>query len=215
MSCCNNPPCNAKQKKCKSSSSGTPIPLNEYKEIHTTSFLPLNLSKRQQKTSSSKKKMDKNKKNKKNKRSKKNKTKKVYLPKKSKWLTAALLASVISPLNQDVNVQPRIDKLLGPIDPSIPENIISRRKHELRMDKKRMTPIQENQQVLEDEAFTEVLNEYRNNPRANPKNRHDPNRPTYQETRNRLQKKRMDKQTQKNTKHRGRKKKHTKKKKKQ
>ena len=113
--------------------------------------------------------MDKNKKNKKNKRSKKNKTKKVYPPKKSKWLTAALLASVISPLNQDVNVQPRIDKLLGPIDPSIPENIISRRKHELRMEKKRMTPIQETQQVLEDEAFTEVLNEYRNNPRANPK----------------------------------------------
>ena len=28
--------------------------------------------------------------------------------------------------------------------------------------KKRMIPIQENQQILEDEAFAEVLNEYRN-----------------------------------------------------
>ena len=76
------------------------------------------------------------------------------------------------------------------------------------MKKRRMIPIQENQQILEDEAFAEVLNEYRNNPLAIPRNRPDPNRPTYEETRDRLREKRMNKQKN-NTKsqHKGRKKK--------
>ena len=81
------------------------------------------------------------------------------------------------------------------------------------MQRKQMVPIQENQQILEDEAFAEVLNEYKNNPRAIPKNRIDPNRPTYQETRDRLREKRMNnqKKTSKSH-HKGRKKKNTKKK---
>lgn len=198
-------PCCGKSKKVKkkssSSSSGKPIPLNEYEEIHTEPFLQLR-RKKPKSSSSEKKKI-----------TKKKKSKKRYQPKKSNWLKAALLASLMSPVNQDVNVQPGIDPVLGPIDPS--ERLI-RRKQELRMDNKNMIPIQENQQILEDDAFAEVLNEYRNNPRATPKNRQDPNRPTYKETRDRLQKKRMEKQQQRNnTKHRGRKKKHTKKKKKQ
>ena len=209
MSCCSKPPCLNKQKKCKShsrkktsSSSEKLDPLNEYIQIQTEPFLQLRSRRPKSSSSSSEKKI-----------TKKKRYKKRYQPRKSKLLTAALLASLISPVNQGVNVQPKIDPLLGPIDPSIPENIISRRKYELKMNKKRMTPIQENQLILEDEAFAEVLNEYRNNPRAIPKNRPDPNRATYKETRDRLQKKRMEKQQQrKNTPHRGRKKKKTKKK---
>ena len=213
-SCCSKPPCGDLKKCVKpskkvsrkktSSSSEKLVPLNEYIEIQTKPFQLK--SRKKQKSSSSSSSTPK-------KRNKSKRSKKVYQPKKSKLLTAALLASVISPINQNVNVQPRIDPLLGPIDPSIPENIISRRKYEFKMQKKHMMPIQENQQILEDEAFAEVLNEYKNNPRAIPNNRPDSNRPTYQETRNRLREKRMNNQNKPSkTQHKGRKKKKTKKK---
>lgn len=212
-SCCSNPPCGDLKKCVKpskkvsrkktSSSSEKLVPLNEYEEIYTEPFLKLRSKKKLKSSSSSTPK----------KRNKSKRSKKVYQPKKSKLLTAALLASVMSPVNQNVNVKPRMDSVLGQIDPSIPEKLISRRKYELKMEKKRMMPIQENQQILEDEAFAEVLNEYKNNPRAIPNNRPDPNRPTYQETRNRLREKRMNKQNKPSkTQHKGRKKKKTKKK---
>jgi len=211
--CCSNPPC-GDSKRCKgpkktkkksrssSTSSGKPIPLNEYIEIQTEGF-QLKSRKKQKLTEKKKSKMSK----------KSKQSKKTYNPKKSKLLTTAILASVISPVNHNVIVQPRIDPVLGVIPYSTPENLISRRKHEFRMEKKRMMPIQENHQIFEDEAFAEVLNEYKNNPRAIPKNRPDPNRATYQKTRDRLRDKRMNKKTKmSNTKHKGRKKKNNKKK---
>ena len=214
--CCSNPPC-GDLKQCKkskkvsrkktSSSSEKLVPLNEYIEIQTKPF-QLKSRKKQKSSSSSSSTPKKRKKSKKSKQSKR-----VYQPKKSKLLTAALLASVMSPVNQNVNVQPRIDPVLGQIDPSIPEKLISKRKYELKMQRKQMVPIQENQQILEDEAFAEVLNEYKNNPRAIPRNRPDPNRPTYQETRDRLREKRMNNQKKTSkSQHKGRKKRKTKKK---
>ena len=214
--CCSNPPCgDLKQcsrskklsRKKTSSSSEKLVPFNEYIEIQTKPFLQLS-SRKKQSSSSSSSSPKKRKKSKKSKQSKK-----VYQPKKSKLLTAALLASVMSPVNQNVNVQPRMDPVLGQIDPSIPENLISRRKHELKMQRKQMVPIQENQQIFEDEAFAEVLNEYKNNPRAIPNNLMNHNRPTYQETRDRLREKRMNNQKKTpKSQHKGRKKRKTKKK---
>ena len=215
--CCSNPPCGylkecarpkKKSRKKTSPSSEKLIPLNKYEEIYTEPFLQLRRSKK----SSSKKLSSSS--SKKNRGPKKKRSKKKYQPKKSKLLTTALLASLISPLNQNVNVKPCIDPVLGPIDPSIPERLIVKRKQELKMENKRMMPIQENQQILEDDAFAEVLNEYRNNPRAIPINRPDHNRPRYKETRDKLREKKMNKKNNTKTQHKGRKKKTKKKSKK-
>ena len=212
--CCSNPPCGdlkhcsrskkLSRRKKTSSSSEKFVPFNEYIEIQTKPFLQLSSRKKQSSSSSSSSPK---------KRKKSKQSKKICRPNKSNLLTAALLASVMSPVNQNVNVQPRMDPVLGQIDPSIPENLINRRKHELKMQRKQMVPIQENQQILKDEAFAEVLNEYKNNPKATPNNLMNYNRPTYQETRDRLREKRMNKQNKPSkTQHKGRKKKNTKKK---
>ena len=60
MSCCSKPPCVGKKEPCKksSSSSGNPIPLNEYIEIQTTSFPLRSMNKKKSPESSSKKEKD-------------------------------------------------------------------------------------------------------------------------------------------------------------
>lgn len=193
MSCCSKPPCVGKERPCKksSSSSGNPIPLNDYDEIQTKPFLQLRSKKKNKSSESSSKKRKSDK-------SKKTNTKKVYNPNKSSTIKALLLLSSILSANEKSTVEPLKDPFLGIIDPSIPLKDIVRHKFHHRLQKQ----LEEERSLVqeeEDEEFKQTLNEiisdYKKTDRSKSMPRPNPN--DYSEKRKQIRQKRSIKSQQK------------------
>lgn len=193
MSCCSKPPCVGKKEPCKksSSSSGNPIPLNEYIEIQTKPFLQLRSKnkKKLSESSSKKRKSDK---------SKKTNTKKVYNPNKSSIIKALLLLSSILSANEKSTVEPLKDPFLGIIDPSTRLKDIVRHKFNHRLQKQ----LEEERALVqeeEDEEFKQTLNEiisdYKKTDRSKSMPRFNPN--DYSKKRKQIQENRYIKSQQK------------------
>lgn len=158
MSCCSKPPCPANQKLCKksSSSSGNPIPLNEYIEYQTQPFLQLR-SKKKPKLSSSSSSSSSQKRKKLN--TKKSSTK-VYNPNKSALIKALLqLSSIVSVVNENSTVHPVKDPFLGIVDPSIPLKDIVKHKFNHKLQQKLAEENSLVQEEENDEEFKQTLNE--------------------------------------------------------
>jgi hypothetical protein len=195
MSCCSKPPCVGKKEPCKksSSSSGNPIPLNEYEKLQTNSFPLRSMNKKKSsessESSSKKRKSDK---------SKKTNTKKVYNPNKSSIIKALLLLSSILSANEKSTVEPLKDPFLGIIDPSIPLKDIVKHKFHHRLQKQ----LEEERSLVqeeEDEEFKQTLNEiisdYKKTDRSKSMPRPNPN--DYSEKRKQIHQKRSIKSQQK------------------
>lgn len=200
MSCCLKPPCVGKKEPCKksSSSSGNPIPLNEYIEIQTLPFLQLRSKNKKKLSESSSKKRKSDKRKRKSDKSKKTNTKKVYNPNKSSTIKALLLLSSILSANEKSTVEPLKDSFLGIIDPSIPLKDIVKHKFHHKLQKqleKERALVQEE----DDEEFHQILegiiSDYKKTERSKSMPRHNPN--DYSKKRKNIQENRYIKSQQK------------------
>ena len=198
MSCCSKPPCPANQKLCKksSSSSGNPIPLNEYIEYQTQPF-QLRSRKKPKSSSSSSSSQKRKKLN-----TKKSSTK-VYNPNKSALIKALLqLSSIVSVVNENSTVHPVKDPFLGIVDPSIPLKDIVKHKfnHKLQQKLAEENPLVQEEEEENDEEFKQTLNEiiedYKKTDRSKKMPRVNPN--DYTKVREKLHQKR-NKQNNKRT----------------
>lgn len=198
MSCCSKPPCVGKNEPCKksSSSSGNPIPLNEYIEIQTLPFLQLRSKnkKKLSESSSKKRKSDKRKSDK----SKKTNTKKVYNPNKSSTIKALLLLSSILSANEKSTVEPLKDPFLGIIDPSIPLKDIVKHKFHHKLQKqleKERALVQEEDDKEFQQILKDIISDYKKTERSKSMPRFNPN--DYSKKRKNIQENRSIKSQQK------------------
>ena len=195
MSCCSKPPCVGKKEPCKksSSSSGNPIPLNEYIELQTKPFPLRSMNKKKSsessESSSKKRKSDK---------SKKTNTKKVYNPNKSSTIKALLLLSSILSANEKSTVEPLKDPFLGIIDPSIPLKDIVKHKFHHRLQKQleeERALVQEEDDKEFQQILKDIISDYKKTERSKSMPRFNPN--DYSEKRKKIQENRYIKSQQK------------------